>query len=195
MKQTTSQVILTAILFSVAASSARTTTAAVLTEKGTTVTAFEVPRTTGLAVIDGKTYSFRGPGLTLPNGDVVSLGFNGLEDKTTTDTYQAIVSQEGSASRVTQFSNPLTFKTVSSFIGQPPLPGKSTVETVSSVSSAPSGESTPTSGQTTTVSAATASGSASSGPASDNSGTPQSIGTGKAVALVGALAAVVLCGL
>lgn len=60
---------------------------AVLPESGTTLTAFEVPGTTGLAVLDGTTLTFRHEGVTLKNGEVVSACFNGLCDSTTTAEY------------------------------------------------------------------------------------------------------------
>ena len=79
------------------------TIGAILTEAGahTTVTAIEVPGTTGLAVVDGTTLSWRHQGITLANGGVVSVGFNGLEDKTTTVAYSIITvgaTNAGSAS-------------------------------------------------------------------------------------------------
>jgi hypothetical protein len=66
------------------------TVVAVLTAGDTTITATQVSSTTGLAVVDGTTLTWRQQGITLSNGDVVSLGFNGLEDSTTTAFYEAI---------------------------------------------------------------------------------------------------------
>lgn len=67
------------------------TVAAILTAGHTTITAYQIESTTGLAVVDGTTLTWRhNEGITLANGDVVSLGFNGLEDKTTTAMYEAI---------------------------------------------------------------------------------------------------------
>ena len=73
------------------------TEAAILTEHHTTLTAYRVENTTGLAVVDGTTLSFRHEGITLPNGVVVSLGFNGLEDSTTTANYQIITVSSGAS--------------------------------------------------------------------------------------------------
>lgn len=61
---------------------------AILTADHTTLTAYEVESTTGLAVVDGTTLTWRHGGITLADGEVVSLGFGGLEDSTTTDSYQ-----------------------------------------------------------------------------------------------------------
>jgi hypothetical protein len=69
---------------------AEATVVAVLTAGDTTITATQVASTTGLAVVDGTTLTWRQQGITLSNGDVVSLGFNGLEDSTTTAFYGAI---------------------------------------------------------------------------------------------------------
>ena len=66
------------------------TVVAILTAGHTTITAYQVESTTGLAVVDGTTLTWRHEGITLSNGVVVSLGFNGLEDSTTTAMYQAI---------------------------------------------------------------------------------------------------------
>ena len=71
---------------------------AVLTEQGTTVTALSVPGTTGLAVVDGSTISWRHEGVTLSNGDVVSIGFDGLVDSTTTASYQIVTVSAGEVS-------------------------------------------------------------------------------------------------
>ena len=71
------------------------TVAAVLTEASTTVTGFQVPGTTGLAVVDGTTLTWRHEGITLANGDVISLGFNGLEDSTTTAEYGPVTVSSG----------------------------------------------------------------------------------------------------
>ncbi|KAF2768584.1 hypothetical protein EJ03DRAFT_328234 [Teratosphaeria nubilosa] len=60
---------------------------AILPLNGTTVTAWQVTGTTGLAVVDGTTLSFRQQGITLSNGVAISLGFYGLEDSTTTALY------------------------------------------------------------------------------------------------------------
>lgn len=73
------------------------TIAAILTAGHTTITAYEVQSTTGLAVVDGTTLTRGGDGITLGNGAVVSLGANGLEDSTTTAFWEAVtVSASGS---------------------------------------------------------------------------------------------------
>lgn len=65
-------------------------TIAVLPLSGTTVTA-TVPRSTsGVAVVDGTTISFRQEGITLSNGQVFSLGFDGLVASTTTASYEYV---------------------------------------------------------------------------------------------------------
>ena len=66
------------------------TMAALLTESDTTITAFKVAGTTGLEVVDGTTLQWRQGGITLANGDVISAGFYGLEDRTTTADFQLI---------------------------------------------------------------------------------------------------------
>lgn len=187
-KKTAAAVILTSILSTTTASPAETKTGAILTEKDTTVTALEVPNTTGLAVVDGTTYSFRGSGLTLPNGDVVSVLFDGIGDKKTTDTYGLLVTQQVPNPTV---HNPLTVVPASGISG-----GATASQSLSGVSvTIP--DTTASSGAVSNPSAASASASASASSSveSSNMGTPQSIGGGKVVALVGALAAVVLCGL
>lgn len=71
---------------------ASATVVAVLTDTDahTTITAYQIASTTGLAVVDGTTLTWRHEGITLGNGDVVSLGFNGLEDSTTTANYRVM---------------------------------------------------------------------------------------------------------
>lgn len=66
----------------------RPTEYAILALASTTVTAYAVPDTTGLAILGDETLTFRAEGTTLPGGDVVSLGFDGLVESTTTATYQ-----------------------------------------------------------------------------------------------------------
>lgn len=75
------------------------TALALLTLPSTTLTAYAVPSTTGLAVLidSGSTLTFRGEGVTLPGGEVVSLGFNGLVESTTTATYVPLTGSEGAA--------------------------------------------------------------------------------------------------
>ncbi len=58
--------------------------AAILTESDTTVTAFQVSGTTGLFLVDNTTLTYHGEPLTLSDGNVISAGFNGLKDSTTT---------------------------------------------------------------------------------------------------------------
>lgn len=65
-------------------------TIAILPLNGTTVTATAVPSTTFLAVVDGTTLSFRAEGITLSDGQVFSLGYDGLVDTTTTGKFQAV---------------------------------------------------------------------------------------------------------
>lgn len=57
---------------------------ALLTLSDTTVTALQVPGTTGQLVVDGTTLTWREEALTLSDGVVISAGFNGLEDASTT---------------------------------------------------------------------------------------------------------------
>lgn len=57
---------------------------ALLTLPDTTVTALQVPGTMGQLVVDGTTLTWREEALTLSDGVVVSAGFNGLEDGSTT---------------------------------------------------------------------------------------------------------------
>lgn len=63
---------------------------AILSANQTTLTASEVAGTTGLAVIDGTTLTWREQGITLSNGIAVSLGYNGLVDSTTTALYETV---------------------------------------------------------------------------------------------------------
>lgn len=65
-------------------------TIAILPLNGTTVTATAVPSTSFLAVVDGTTISFRAEGITLSDGQVFSLGYDGLVDTTTTGKFQAV---------------------------------------------------------------------------------------------------------
>lgn len=73
------------------------TQVAVLTLSDTTLTAYAVPSTTGLAVLNGQTLTFRHEGITLSDGNVVSLGFNGLVESTTTATYAAVTDVSASS--------------------------------------------------------------------------------------------------
>lgn len=75
------------------------TALALLTLPSTTLTAYAVPSTTGLAVLadSGSTLTFRGEGVTLPGGEVVSLGFDGLVVSTTTATYLPLTGSDGVA--------------------------------------------------------------------------------------------------
>lgn len=66
------------------------TQVAYLSQSDTTLTAYAVPGTTGLAILDGDTLTFRGEGVTLSDGGVVSLGFDGLVESTTTATYEPL---------------------------------------------------------------------------------------------------------
>ena len=86
------------------------TVAAVLTEPSTTVTAYEIPGTTSLAVIDGTTLEWRHQGITLANGDVISIGFNGLEDKTTTASYGTLSVGSGTVSASESVSVSILYK-------------------------------------------------------------------------------------
>lgn len=54
------------------------------------LTAFEVPSETGLAILDGTTLTWRQYGITLSDGVAVSLGYDGLEDSTTTGYYETV---------------------------------------------------------------------------------------------------------
>ncbi|KAF2169575.1 hypothetical protein M409DRAFT_52109 [Zasmidium cellare ATCC 36951] len=65
-------------------------TIAVLSLSGTTVTATVPPSTSGVAVVDGTTISFRHEGITLSDGEVFSLGFDGLVASTTTASYEYV---------------------------------------------------------------------------------------------------------
>lgn len=65
-------------------------TIAVLPLSGTTVTATVPSSTSGVAVVDGTTISFRHEGITLSNGQVFSLGFDGLVASTTTASYEYV---------------------------------------------------------------------------------------------------------
>ncbi|KAF7198237.1 hypothetical protein HII31_00593 [Pseudocercospora fuligena] len=65
-------------------------TIAILPLTGTTVTATAVPLTTGLAVVDGTTIAFRSDGITLSDGQVFSLGFDGLVDSSTTAKWTSV---------------------------------------------------------------------------------------------------------
>ena len=64
-----------------------TTGFALLTLGDQTVTAYEVPGTTGLGVVDDSTLSFRGQGYTLADGNVVSMGLSGLVESTATAAF------------------------------------------------------------------------------------------------------------
>src|ERR1700761_500059 len=78
---------------SIAATTAATPSyigAATLPFTDTTVTALEVAGTTGVAVVDGTTLSWRHQGMTLDNGVAISVGFDGLEDSTTTESYKQL---------------------------------------------------------------------------------------------------------
>lgn len=65
-------------------------TIAVLPLEGTTVTATVPQSTSGVAVVDGTTISFRHEGITLSDGEVFSLGFDGLVASTTTASYEYV---------------------------------------------------------------------------------------------------------
>lgn len=69
---------------------------AVLTLSSTTLTAYAVPGTTGLAYLENggqaETLTFRAEGVTLSDGEVVSLGYDGLVVSTATATYSQISS-------------------------------------------------------------------------------------------------------
>lgn len=92
---------------------------AILSENHTTLTASEIAGTTGLAVVDGTTLTWRQQGITLSDGDVVSLGYDGLVDSTTTALYQAITgvpasgSDNGSAASTTHNLTAITSVTSS----------------------------------------------------------------------------------
>lgn len=93
--------------------------------------------------------------------------------------------------------NPLTFETASTILGgsaSSSLVGK-TVTIPKTTASSSSGAATQHTATGITATGSAASASASTSMESSNMGTTQSIGGGKVVALVGALAAVVLCGL
>ncbi|KXT15508.1 hypothetical protein AC579_3413 [Pseudocercospora musae] len=65
-------------------------TIAILSLSGTTVAATAVPLTTGPAVADGTTIAFRSDGITLSDGQVFSLGFDGLVDGSTTAKWTSV---------------------------------------------------------------------------------------------------------
>ncbi|EME78064.1 uncharacterized protein MYCFIDRAFT_179509 [Pseudocercospora fijiensis CIRAD86] len=65
-------------------------TIAILPLTGMTVTATAVPPTTGLAVVDGTTNAFRSDGITLFDGQVFSLVFDGLVDSSTTAHWTSV---------------------------------------------------------------------------------------------------------
>ena len=67
-----------------------TTGFAVLTLGDQTVTAYEVPGTTGLGVVDGSTLSFRGQGYSFSDGNAVSMDFSGLVDSTATAAFSPL---------------------------------------------------------------------------------------------------------
>lgn len=79
------------------------TIAAVLVADQTTITAYEVLSTTGLAVVDGTILTQGGSGFTLGNGDVVRLGANGLEDATTTAFWEAVTGDQNNSGTVGLF--------------------------------------------------------------------------------------------
>ena len=90
---------------------------ALLTEpRGSVVTALSVAGTTGVVFIEGTTLSWRHNGITLDNGDVVSVVFDGIADSTTTADYQEITLGANSASAsndiVTMYTTTLTTETV-----------------------------------------------------------------------------------
>lgn len=72
------------------------TQVALLTLSSTTLTAYAIPSTTGLAVLadSGQTLTFRDEGITLSDGNVVSLGFDGLVQSTTTAMYSALTGED-----------------------------------------------------------------------------------------------------
>ena len=80
---------LATVTSSVAGASGAYDAAAVLPLKGTTVTAFEVASETGVAVIDHKTLSLHGKPIEI-DGVKISIGREGIEDKTTTAKYQPL---------------------------------------------------------------------------------------------------------
>lgn len=81
-------------------------TIAILPLNGTTVTATAVPSTTFLAVVDGTTLSFRAEGITLSDGQVFSLGYDGLVDTTTTGKYQAVSADASITTTTTIMTTP-----------------------------------------------------------------------------------------
>lgn len=163
------------------------TQVAYLTQASTTLTAVAVPGTTGLAVIDDQTLTFRSQGITLSNGAVVSLGLDGLVQSTTTATFQPLT-EVG----VPTAPGPVI---VSSF-GLTASQTNGSVATITTSSSAGGGAgssstTTPTSGSG--ASAGSATDSAASSSSSD--GAAPSLSAGKAAMLLGAVGGLVACGL
>lgn len=119
------------------------TVAAVITAGDSTITAYQVPDTTGLAIVDGTTLTWRQEGITLDNGEVISVGFNGLEDDTTTAFYHPItvsnsqVVSVGSSSTTsyTAASTYVSTNTTATASGSlPPVVGNTTYGSLSSTS-------------------------------------------------------------
>lgn len=180
------------------------TQAAELTLSGTTVTAYGVPSTTGIAVLadSGSTLSFRGEGVTLSDGNVVSLGLDGLVVSTTTALYQA------STGRIVVGASSAAMETSSFALPTGPGPEVFTSSGTATV--------TTTGGQTLTTSISTSSGGGSGGEASgasasgggsggsatqasaSPSGSPDAaagLSAGKAAMMLGAVGGLVVFGL
>jgi len=171
----------TAVL-ALAASATRLPTLAVITDKATTITATNVPGSTGLAIIDGKTYS-SGKDLTLSNGDVISVVKNGLADSKTTAAFAPYN------------SSPIINPSVTNSVIVSPINSFTSAGQSSSASAMASSSSSAASNAKSTATAAKASATGDNNSPDSNAATKQRIDDGKVVALVGALAAVVLCGL
>ena len=133
------------------------TVVAILTDAAarTTITAYQVGSSAGLAVVDGTTLSYGQDGITLSNGDVVSVGLNGLVDNTTTANYQVItvsntvggVSSDTAVSGAVNSSTGVlvtgtaTLGTLTSTTGRPTLSGSETSQASSAAASAASSSS------------------------------------------------------
>lgn len=67
-----------------------TTGIAVLTDGNNTVTAYQVPGNTALGVVNGSTLSYRGPGVSASDGEVVSMVWNGIAGSATTALFSSL---------------------------------------------------------------------------------------------------------
>ncbi|KAK4497502.1 hypothetical protein PRZ48_011953 [Zasmidium cellare] len=165
-------------------------TIAVLPLSGTTVTATVPPSTSGVAVVDGTTLTFRHEGITLSDGEVFSLGFDGLVASTTTASYE-YVSFSGSPSvRFDSTRHPMGTSVVvteTSSVLPPDTPLTATTSSSSgsgmgSTRASSSGSSSPTSSSASSSGTESSSGSMTT-PASSTSGAQVGAGNTNAAPL------------